>query len=685
MEVAPELIKPNQRLDIQGLRAFALIIILIYHARLPLEGGFIALDIFFVISGFVITQMLMRERHKTGRIDLKRFYTRRFKRLTPALAVTVSVVVLISIFLQSPFGAQQTTAATAIGTMLLTANAVIAYTTGDYFDAAAEQNPLLNMWSLSTEEQFYLVFPFIMVLAWLLCARVRWNQRTILVSAVAGMGAITFALAILTSSHELSWPGTAFFGYYGAVGRAWEFAAGALLALFAAEISRMPRRVAEIVAALGLAIVLVGLFTIPHSVPYPGVATLVPVIGTAAMIAGGTAAVTWVSRLMATRPMVRIGDMSYSWYLWHWPVIVFGLLLWPSRPVIVPVVAVLLSFVPALLSYQYVEMPLRNAMELSPRRMLALVLACFGLPLTLAGLLALGAKQQWWISWPRAYSFQESASYRCHDQALDPSRCTWPLGATDAPDVFLLGDSQALSYSDGVIAANSAAGFVTFISSKSQCPFIAPGYVRFEYETSGCAEWQRDALDAALTFKPSVVVIANRPYVNGMTGGVTLTHPDGSLPVDSSDAARTWQDALSGVVKPLRAAGIGVVIASTVPEPSYDAPAGGIAQLRRLRATREEAVARRALTFETEVKLAAANPGTVLYDPLPTLCDDAKCPDSGTGAFLYADPRHLSVAGSRLLAPTLEEAIREADAQRSENRSQAPSWPVVTGSPSRAL
>ena len=664
MAVAPALIKPKQRLDIQGLRAFALIIILIYHARIPLEGGFIALDVFFVISGFVITQMLMREREKSGRIDLKRFYSRRFKRLTPALAVTVSAVVLVSIFLQSPFGAQQTTAATAVGTMLLTANAVIAYTTGDYFDAAAEQNPLLNMWSLSTEEQFYLVFPSIVVLAWFVATRLRWSRRTVAVGVVGGMGVVTFTLALMTSSHDLAWPGTAFFGYYGAVGRAWEFAAGALLALFAAEISRTPRRLAEVVSTLGLGVVLIGLFTIPNTVPYPGVATLVPVLGTAAMIAGGTAAPTWVSRLMATGPMVRIGDMSYSWYLWHWPVIVFAMLLWPSHPVIVPIVAVIASFLPAVLSYRFVEMPLRMAPDLTPRRMLALVGACFGIPLLLAGFLALGAKQQWWLSWPRSYSFQEAASYRCHDQAIDPSRCTWPTGASAASDVFLLGASQALSLSAGVIAANAEGGLSTFVSSRSQCPFIAPGYVRFDYPTSGCGEWQEEALAAALEAKPSVVVIANRPYVNGMTGGVTLTRADGSLPVDSADAARTWEEALDGVVKPLRSAGIGVVIASTVPEPSYDAPAGGIAQLRRIRATQVEALSRRHVTFEAESRVATANPGTVLYDPLPFLCDQANCPDARNGAYLYSDPHHLSVAGALMLASSLSTAISEARDQR---------------------
>ena len=159
------------RLDIQGMRAVALLMILAFHARLPVPGGFAGVDVFFVISGFVITAMLMREHGRSGRIDLRRFYLRRFRRLTPALALTVSVVLVLAVLLESPFGAQQITAATAVGAMLLVANVVIAGTTGDYFSPAAESNPLLNVWSLSVEEQFYLVFPAVLILGWLLARR----------------------------------------------------------------------------------------------------------------------------------------------------------------------------------------------------------------------------------------------------------------------------------------------------------------------------------------------------------------------------------------------------------------------------------------------------------------------------------------------------------------------------------
>jgi peptidoglycan/LPS O-acetylase OafA/YrhL len=147
------------RLDVQGLRAVAVLLVVAFHSGLPAPGGFIGVDVFFVISGFVIAAMLQREWAITGRLDFARFYMRRFKRLTPALAVIVTVTAAVSAFVLSPFGDQQTTAKTAIGGIFLVANAVIARTTGGYFDAPAETNPLLNIWSLSVEEQFYLVFP----------------------------------------------------------------------------------------------------------------------------------------------------------------------------------------------------------------------------------------------------------------------------------------------------------------------------------------------------------------------------------------------------------------------------------------------------------------------------------------------------------------------------------------------
>jgi peptidoglycan/LPS O-acetylase OafA/YrhL len=645
------------------MRALALIIILIYHARLPIEGGFIALDVFFVISGFVIAQMLVRERERSGRIDIRAFYVRRFRRLTPALAVTVAVVVLLSIVLESPFGAQQTTAATAVGAMLLSANIVIAATTGDYFDAAAELNPLLNVWSLSTEEQFYLVFPSFMVLSWFVARRLRWSARRGVLLIVGGLAVVSFILAVVTSGPSLEWPATAFVGYYGAVGRAWEFAAGAVLALYAAELSRLPRWAAETLAFSGLAAIVVGVLTLTDSIPYPSWATLIPVLGSAAIIAGGCAAATTVSRAMSIRPMVFIGDMSYSWYLWHWPLIVFAVALWPSRPFLAPALAVIVSFAPAYLSYRFIELPIRFRRTPTPRGSAGLAVASFGVPIVLAGLLALGAKATWWMDWPRSYAYQDSASYArgCHDSSPGLPECRWePSTGSASGTVLLVGDSQAMSLSDGLIAANDTLGLATEVTSYSQCPFTAAGRVAFDYANDGCAEWQRAALDYALQSSPDLVVIANRPYVDGMTGGTTLLDAQGRVPGDSQTSVAAWIDAMEAVIGPLRSAGIPVLLVEPVPEASYDMPPTGILHLGRARSTLSEALEARSVPLAAAQQIVKGNPGLSLFDPVPLLCDDTVCPDVVSGDFLYADPRHLSVAGSLRLAPSLAEAVRDS-------------------------
>jgi peptidoglycan/LPS O-acetylase OafA/YrhL len=161
------------RLDIQGLRAIAVLAIIAYHAGLPLPGGFVGVDMFFVISGFVITAMLLREWNRHRKISFRNFYFRRVKRLAPALAFMTVVTVSVSFLVLSPFGPQELVAQTGIGAILSVANIVIARSTGNYFDPAADANPLLHTWSLSVEEQFYWIFPMLLSLGLILGSRLR--------------------------------------------------------------------------------------------------------------------------------------------------------------------------------------------------------------------------------------------------------------------------------------------------------------------------------------------------------------------------------------------------------------------------------------------------------------------------------------------------------------------------------
>ena len=327
--------------------------VIAFHANLPVPGGFVGVDVFFVISGYVITNMLLREWQQYGRIRLARFWRRRFFRLTHALALLIAFTFVLSALILFP-REQQIAYQTGTGALFLVANIVIARNTGGYFDAPAEQNPLLNTWSLSVEEQFYLLFPFLLVAALLIRRRsphLRWAPL-----AVIGLvGVVSFMLTMWSQSatgQSLTW-----LNFYSPVTRSWEFAAGSLLALATwgrATLARVPSSVLAFFGGLGL---LVSAFVITKETPFPSAWTLLPVIATVLLLIAGDAAGRR-SRLLTNPLLVRIGDWSYSLYLWHWPIIVFAVALGLWQPAWL-MLAAAISFIPALLSYRFVEQPLR--------------------------------------------------------------------------------------------------------------------------------------------------------------------------------------------------------------------------------------------------------------------------------------------------------------------------------------
>lgn len=656
----------NRRPDIQGLRAVAVLMVVGFHAGLPLPGGFVGVDVFFVISGFVITAMLHREWATSGRINFRQFYIRRFKRLTPALALMVSVTVLVSILLLSPFGAQQTTASTAIGAMLLVANLVIAKLTGVYFAAPAEMNPLLNTWSLSVEEQFYLVFPAILVLCWLISRRFR-RLPSIPLLIVGGVAFASFSVAVLSSrGHFADWPmSTSLLGYYSPVTRAWEFAAGALLALSATKISIITRGTALLLSVMGVGMLGASLFVISEGTPFPGIWTLLPVVGTMLLLIAGTSGSNPVARALSTIPAVKLGDWSYSIYLWHWPLIVFAAVLWPGAPVAI-FGAVALSLLVSILSYRWLEQPIRLYRPRNRGKLIGLVFATVVPPIALAAGLAFGAQSNWWTTWPSAVGPDEHvAAAECVDKPFDPASCRW--GSGEAGSVLLVGDSQAYALADGVIDANSHLGLSTVVSSLSGCPFVEPGST----PGPGCAARQKEVLDWAIANRPKAVVIANRSsgYVNREWNWVQVLDPrTGSPATTTEEASKEWEAVLSGVVSPIREAGIGVVVVNPIADINDRADRrmllrdvfhiGGNGTT--IHSTTQQATDARAAALSAEQAVAHRNPGTVLYDPLPVLCSAGVCPSTIDGVGAYSDFGHLTRDGSLLLAPSLEDSIARA-------------------------
>ena len=671
----------RRRLDVQGLRAVAVLMVVAFHAGLPVPGGFVGVDVFFVISGFVIAAMLQREWAGTGRIRFAAFYIRRFKRLTPALAVMVSFTMLMSVLLLSPFGAQQVAGQTAIGTMFLSANAVIARVSGGYFDVAAGANPLLNTWSLSVEEQFYIAFPLILAVGWLL-ARRSVRLKSVPYVFVAVVAVISFGLAVLGSTGYLAPRGDWLIHFYSPLTRAWEFAVGAALALAATRLTLTSRSAALALGGLGAVLLGASLWLITGATAFPGPWTLLPVAGAALVILAGTQDANPVTRALATRPMVRIGDWSYSIYLWHWPLIVFAALLWPHNP-LAPALAALLSFAPAIASYVWVEQPIRALVPRSRPRFAALVVVTVVPPLALAWVLGMGARAQWWMDWPataKAVAADHLAmSHGCTDQPFNPVLCTWDKGAPHGK-VLLAGDSQAYAAADGVIAADTRLGMSTTVTSQSRCPLSTVDTAKASY---ACPGWQKQVLDYALSTRPDVVVIANRSsgYARPDSGGgpagdatqaavASATGSGGAAgTVSAADVASAslYASGLNNVVRTLRLAGVGVVVLQGIPEPARVENDTSI--LRRFFPIATPGTFDPAASIAShlpwagaEAAVVTANRGTVLYNPVPALCPSGTCPLVEKGVSVYLDTDHLTREGSLLLTTSLGVAIKKAAA-----------------------
>ena len=355
------------RPDIEGLRGLAVAVVVLFHAQLVgLVGGFVGVDVFFVISGFLITGLLLREHERTGRIAMPQFYARRIRRLLPAALVALLVTLVVALNVVAPLdrpGVGLDGAAAALSI----ANIRFALAEGDYFATIGTPSPFLHFWSLAVEEQFYLVWPALIALV---AGRghLRRNVGVALVVVVAA----SLAASLIVTDLAANW------AFYSLPTRAWELGLGGLLAVAAGLVARVPGRIVGLLGWAGLVAVSVAIVTVDATIAWPGVAALVPAVGTVALIAGGSRA--WgPGRLLAVAPLRWLGRVSYSLYLVHWPVLVLG-------PIVVGgevdelgrLGLVGLSLLLAFVSWALIETPFRTGLPIltgRPRRTLSVGMA----------------------------------------------------------------------------------------------------------------------------------------------------------------------------------------------------------------------------------------------------------------------------------------------------------------------
>ncbi|HEX3448485.1 MAG TPA: acyltransferase [Isosphaeraceae bacterium] len=304
------------RPDVEGLRAVAIGLVVLFHAGVPgITGGFVGVDVFFVISGFVITGVLLRERAGSGRNSILAFYGRRARRIIPAATLVIVVTVLATYhWLGFILGGNAARDGRAAATFWVNFHFIATGT--NYWTSQLPPSPLQNFWSLSVEEQFYVVYPALFIAAAVIAVRrLHFHHR---INMILGAGiVVSFLWSILqTSSNATA-------AYFSPFTRAWELALGALVAANAGFLASVPQRVSAMLGWAGFGGILLTAFVYTSATPYPGYAAALPVVSTAAVIAGGTAGVTFgAETVLGLPPFQWLGKVSYSFYLWHWPLLV---------------------------------------------------------------------------------------------------------------------------------------------------------------------------------------------------------------------------------------------------------------------------------------------------------------------------------------------------------------------------
>lgn len=619
------------RADIDGLRTVAILPVLLFHAGVPgLLGGFVGVDVFFVISGFLITGIIAREVDE-ARFSLVRFYERRIRRILPALIVVMAFTLAGAawLFLPSDF----TPVPRSIVAALLSVSNLLFWSEASYFGASAHLKPMLHSWSLAVEEQFYIFFPLLLI------AIRNWavNRRKLLVLAIF-VGSLALSIVLVPRKPD--------FSFYMLPTRAWELMAGALLAIGAVPAVR--HRVArEAVSWIGLAAILGAVLLYDETTSFPGLAALPPVLGAAALI--HCAPGTLVGRLLGWRPVVFIGLISYSLYLWHWPIIVFTeyatdapLAGWRTVAVVVA------SLVLATLSWRFVERPFRSTQRVPAPRLFRMAGA------TAAVVAAVCAVAMVGNGWPARFSpaalamdaaRNDSSPRRkqCHwEQGAGPdTRAPCTLGANVEPDVALWGDSHGveLAYALGELAGQRQRSIAQLTASS--CPPVqgieVPG-------RTGCAAANRKAL-AWLQAHPGIRTVVLAGY---WANDAIASNP--RVPAG-----------LTATVEALQAAGKRVVLVGAVPPNpvsvrirlAHLAERGALAEAKGIRPA---ALAER-MAYLTPTIARLRDRGVTVVDPAATMCTPSFCAIQQDGKALYFDAHHLSLTGARRLAPQLAAAV----------------------------
>jgi peptidoglycan/LPS O-acetylase OafA/YrhL len=654
--------RTGYRPDIDGLRAIAVISVIAYHiGSSTFTGGFVGVDVFFVISGYLISSIILKE-VRAGSFTIVKFYERRAKRILPALAGILAFCYLIGILILSPKELRDL-CRNAIATILSCSNILFWWKT-NYFSPSADQNPMLMTWSLGVEEQFYLFFPPLLILL----AKVAPRRQFAIVASIV-MSSFAASVAVMHRSQSAT--------FFLLPTRAWELGAGVLLSMAESSdtagdwAARRPW-LANCMGALGLTMIAYPVIAYKSQTPFPGLTAIPPVVGAVLII---SARLSFANRLLSIRPLVFIGLMSYSLYLWHWPLLSFARIS-ADRPITVSMAfaIALLSTGAAYLSYRFIEIPFRKPVSGTPVLLRRYALVC----LLLLAPGALIFKVQGLPSRNAAAANIDRLS-----DAVTNEPCIAPYGSSQidlaaacrpdsaGPAVLLWGDSHAHAIAPAMRVAAVQSGFGFYETTKSSCPplqSVTRNAVGHPLHANQCTAFNRNVEDL-ISQHPEIKTVVLAAYwsapFRGQSDGVRYIS-DGEAP-ESVSPQRSQQNLETGLTQAmtfLKQARKNVIVVEDNPFLNFDPPRRALASIIGPRRLIASLVSPQTVSDDNDLtrdfynhdndparaviaRVLSRKPDIRWLDLSSGLCNDRGCRFSDRDGLLYVDPQHLSPNGAQ--------------------------------------
>ncbi|WP_051246902.1 acyltransferase family protein [Nocardioides halotolerans] len=692
---------PGFRQDIQGLRALAVLLVILDHAKIgPFHGGFVGVDVFFVISGFLITGLLVSEAERNGRVSLLGFYARRARRILPAATLVIAATVGFGIYFLSAVEANGAIR-DALWATFFAANFKLARDGTDYFQNDTPPSPLQHYWSLAVEEQFYVVWPLLVLL---LCLYAAWRARRsagqrslgprvrdLGVSPLVVIIGVSFAYSVSYSTTD---PVSAYFSPFT---RAWELGIGALVACLSTRLILLKPSVQALLSWGGLAAVVVASLVFDGTTVFPGYAAALPVVGAAALLAGGLRSAAWgPQRLLSLPPMRAVGDWSYSLYLWHWPALIIAAEVVTDLSLARRLAVVALVVPLSALSYYFVENPVRRAQLFKGRRLRGVLLYPAVVVLTLPMLAAAnnvvegelndggppitvdefgdGAPQQdQVVALVRASvkaaqdGFDIPADLKpslldlstdipdlgkCQYFEINNDRPLCPRGDTDADrTIVLIGDSHARQWVPALDELAKRYGYTAYFLIREGCPSsdVTPWMVHGGPSTD-CEAFQEWARQQVEELRPDAVFLGSEANRRG------FADDNGELVDDEATMATLYREGMEREIDYLSPyAGRVVVIGdppAVVEHPGRCLSERG-ATLKSCLSTEDKV----SLTYIDALRQAAANKGVEFVETAAWFCVDGLCPSVVGDYIAHRDRTHISQSYAGYLTDELEGQI----------------------------